>query len=369
MAFVSDNASNIKKAITEEFGSDKWLPCLAHTLNLIPAKLIKSDVIDTIHKKVKSIVKYFKQSVSAADALRLVSELMLIQNVETRWNSTYDMYERFTVLSEKIASILLKCPNGPEMLSASELLTVKEFVDLLKPFKDATTIVSGETYVTGSQAIPVVKNLKIALDSRNVNTDVGRHMKKLLSEEFANRFERIEQSSIRAMATILDPRFKRLYFSDKLACANAVNKITVTINHDILETSKASCENNNPNKNQSVETNDFWVHHHNLVQESNSNKVKQQNPKEMPEEFRYYLNQQVINRNEDLIMFWRQFPDSELSKIAIRYLTVISTSVPSERLFSRAALILTEKRNRLSPKHFQELIFLSSLSLDDWHLN
>ncbi|OXU20281.1 hypothetical protein TSAR_005908, partial [Trichomalopsis sarcophagae] len=152
MAIVSDNAANIKKAIIDEFGVEKWLSCLAHTLNLILAKLI-----------IKTIVKYFKQSVSAADALRLTSDLMLIQSVDTRWNSEYDMFERFALLSEKVASILLTCPNGPEMLSISELLTVTEFVELLKPFKDSRTIVSGEKYIIKSQAIPVIKNLKIAL--------------------------------------------------------------------------------------------------------------------------------------------------------------------------------------------------------------
>ncbi|OXU19649.1 hypothetical protein TSAR_000963 [Trichomalopsis sarcophagae] len=227
VAFVSDNAANIKKAIIDEFGIDKWLPCLTHTLNLIPAKLIKTDMISSVHSKVKGIVKYFKQSV--LDALRLVSDLMLIQSVDTRWNSSHDMYERFVLLSDKIAPILLKSSSAPEILSGSELKIIKEFVELLRTFKEATKIVSGEKYVT---------------DLLDLDTDLVRQMKKLLTEDYMYRLGKIESMPTIAMATILDPRFKRLYFSDKLASSSAVNKITKLLNNAILESSKASCENN-----------------------------------------------------------------------------------------------------------------------------
>jgi len=57
-----------------------------------------------------------------------------------------------------------------------------------------------------------------------------------------------------------------------------------------------------------------------------------------------------------------------LSIIARKYLAVVGTSVPSERLFLRAGNILTDSRNRLSPNHLQELLFLNSLSVKDWQL-
>lgn len=116
---VSDNAANIKKAITEAFGTEKHLPCFAHTLNLIPASIIKDDIIiSEFCKKVKNIVTYFKHSVVAADELRTQSALKLIQSVETRWNSTYNMLQRFIELADKINNILLQQPTAPVMLIA-----------------------------------------------------------------------------------------------------------------------------------------------------------------------------------------------------------------------------------------------------------
>lgn len=80
----------------------------------------------------------------AADELRARSTLKLIQSVETRWNSTYDMLERFIELADKVSGILLQQPAAPIMLTASELHAVKEFVQLLKPFDEATRIICGE---------------------------------------------------------------------------------------------------------------------------------------------------------------------------------------------------------------------------------
>lgn len=106
---VSDNAANIKKAIVDAFGADKYLPCFAHSLNLVLARIIDEDeVVKSFCAKIKNIVTYFKKSVIATDQLRLHSNLKLIPSVETRWNSTYNMLERFIQLSEKISCNVLQ---------------------------------------------------------------------------------------------------------------------------------------------------------------------------------------------------------------------------------------------------------------------
>ena len=90
----------------------------------------------------------------------------------------------------------------------------------------------------------------------------------------------------------------------------------------------------------------------------------------MPTNLKHYLNQPMVDRRENPIQYWQNLASvyPTLSIVATKYLAIVVTSVPSERLFSRAGNILTDSRNRLSPQHLQQLLFFNSLSAKDWQL-
>ena len=85
-------------------------------------------------------------------------------------------------LIDVIGPILLKCPSAPPMLSALEVGIVKEFIELLGPFEEATKIVCGEYYITASKTIPVINTLKNKLEIYLPITDTAKHLKKCLIE-------------------------------------------------------------------------------------------------------------------------------------------------------------------------------------------
>ena len=68
----------------------------------------------------------------------------------------------------------------------------------------------------------------------------------------------------------------------------------------------------------------------------------------------------TIQRKEFSLSYWRpnhlRFP--KLAEMTRTYLSSPCTSVDSERLFSSAAHILTEERNRLEPKKAEMLLFI-----------
>lgn len=70
-AVVTDNVANIKKAVDIGFGSNKHIPCFAHTLNLVAERSLEmSEEVSLLIIKVKSIVTWFKQSVVGSNDLR-----------------------------------------------------------------------------------------------------------------------------------------------------------------------------------------------------------------------------------------------------------------------------------------------------------
>ncbi|XP_066583336.1 E3 SUMO-protein ligase ZBED1-like isoform X2 [Prorops nasuta] len=353
VVIVCDNGANIKKAVKDAFGVETQLSCFAHTLNLIPSKVIESDNINYICRKVKIIVAYFKKSVIAMDNLRAVSDLKLIQSIDTRWNSTHDMLVRFIELSEKIGSVILRLPAAPSMITATELQTSKEFVELLKPFKDATMIICGEYYMTASKAIPIVNTLKAAISQSEPKTVEGNNMKQLLLQQIELRFQNIEEDTILATATILDPRFKSIHFHDKTACSKVTMNIAALINNSPISDIKD--ENYSVSVNINNNVNNFWLHHLNLVHKSKEKVSAHLN--KIPDDLQFYLSQPPIEMDACPIKFW-QSNNSPLNKLGQRYLAAIASSVPCERLFSRAGRIITESRNRLSSEHLQQLLFL-----------
>ncbi|XP_066585542.1 E3 SUMO-protein ligase ZBED1-like [Prorops nasuta] len=361
VAIVSDNGANIKKAVKDAFGESKHLSCFAHSLNLIPTKVIESKEISFICKKVKCIVTYFKKSVAAMDNLRSISDLKLIQSIETRWNSTHDMFERFVELFDKVSSVLLKFPAAPIMVTAKELQILKEFIVLLKPFKEATNIISGESYLTASKVIPIVNTLKTALNDSRPTTETANEMKKLLLEQFELRFSNIEEEPIFGFATILDPRFKSIHFRDKTTISKITNEITA-----ILHNSTSNKENeDNLLTHINISYDHFWSYHQTLVHQLKSKEKHTFKENKISEDLRYYLNYPPIEMDTCPIQYWSA-NNSGLNKLGRKYLAAIASSVPCERLFSKAGRIVTESRNRLNSEHLHQLLFLGSLPFEDW---
>lgn len=77
-------------------------------------------------------------------------------------------------------------------------------------------------------------------------------------------------------------------------------------------------------------------------------------------EIKMYSEEANLDRKKDPLIWWseRQRVYPWLSQLAQKYLCICATSVPCERIFSKAGQIVTERRNRLKSKNVEKLIFL-----------
>lgn len=154
--------------------------------------------------------------------------LTLIQSVSTRWNSCLDMLERFNTLSAIVAKILATRRNAPDITS-SELSVIRDLIIMLTPFKQATEEISGDQYVTSSFAIPIANLLQKGLEEVKPFTEFGVAVQKSLLNLVIAKLEPLERHLHLAIATILDPRFKRIHYNSALAVSTAITAVSKEI--------------------------------------------------------------------------------------------------------------------------------------------
>lgn len=110
-------------------------------------------------------------------------------------------------------------------------------------------------------------------------------------------------------------------------------------------------------------TGNIWRFHPTLMKEKYPEE-QETNQNVIGIDFRNYLSQPVEDLKKcDPIKYWCNHKDTmykKISKVAYKYMCIVGTSVPSERLFSVAGNIVMPNRNRLSGERLHRLIFLKS---------
>lgn len=216
---VSDNAANMTKA-EELLQCELHLGCYAHTLNLAVQKCLGVQSVARILARVKRIVGFFHRSSVDAAMLKSQSTLLevpyhkLVMDVCTRWNSAYDMLERYLSLQAAIVSVLVSKElknkeKDLKFLSDDETTLAEEIVTCLKPLKAITTTMCSETSPTASIIIPIHHQLidNILLPKEGDSPTIV-NMKKSMSSNLKERYASKEHVSNKI--TALDPRFKSL---------------------------------------------------------------------------------------------------------------------------------------------------------------
>ncbi|XP_051811807.1 zinc finger BED domain-containing protein 4-like [Acanthochromis polyacanthus] len=200
---VTDAAANMKACARKLH--IRHTICIAHSLNLTVRKSCdKIETLTGIRNKTKQIVTYFRTSTTAKEKLGQVQLQMgspvkkLINEVSTRWNSTYLMLERMVELKESMMVSLASLNSEIPPLTTQDFETIQETLHVLAPFHQATVELSEEKRVSGSKVIPMLKMLHHSLQRNAVSmtTETAKTLVENLNKRLTETVCGLESSSV-----------------------------------------------------------------------------------------------------------------------------------------------------------------------------
>ena len=153
-------------------------------------------------------------------------QLKLIQEVETRWNSTFNMLQRLFEQREPVGAALGSLTTDISPRSSEDYGIISKCLVVLGPFNDATTELSQEKRVSGSKVIPLLTMLDHCLSEEMEKTpSIGSSLAEKLRMLLREKLDRLQTMSIMCLATLLDPRFRKIGFLSPTRASEAETRL------------------------------------------------------------------------------------------------------------------------------------------------
>jgi hypothetical protein len=379
------------------------LYCIDHNLHL-NSKLAFEDTnlpeAENSMKAARSQIEFFNSSTQALDKLHQMQKTTragkksvgLIQDVKTRWWSTWRMLQRLIELTPTIDALIYSGQVATNALSATQKQVLTEIEALLAPMAKAQKTLEGDKYPTISSVPFLIWKLRENLRARTIpreHDDISaptRYLAQKMYSDFVDkrygdgskvfhldyvlgRQQRyISLHKIVIVAAFLDPRFKNLHPFVPESDRPAVFSYVLTLMRSLTDTNNTSeplseQQQEQPTTNDTATTSqdsdDIFAE---LITESGEQNdyITDDNAMICEAELNRYKGIKPIHHQHNPLKWWSEnsakFP--LLSQLALRYLAIPATSASSERLWSRAANIITKSRTQLEGHVVSDLIML-----------
>jgi hypothetical protein len=143
----------------------------------------------------------------------------------------------------------------------------------MKPFFTITKELSGESYITASKVIPLLNCLKQKIELTETHSETSMLLKQNILQQILKRFGTIENLKLLSVATLLDPRFKKIHFTCALSCSEAVQRATYFMceayNKQVTISVKQQEEIHKPDETI-INSDSLWDYHKPLVNKVNN---------------------------------------------------------------------------------------------------
>lgn len=357
-AITSDRAANMLAMVA--LMGIPHVPCFAHAINTVVQKLLGHNQVSTVIKKMRSLYNVFAHSANANRALNQVQiEKQLPQNqmpssCETRWWSELNQMKYVVEQQDALFKCLTEYENGRHennILSISEIRTVKELLPLLKKMESFSNTLSIEHDISSSGILKSVSEITRLLNSHRltssdqVSLSFHLHMKKVGNILKSIYDTATDETSHIDMSQYMDPRF------DKINCSNmdAIIRIDAAHINVVLPTNITQDNDKNPFSDL-FDDEDICP---------TTMSLAAANPIE--DEIARFRCEPRMPYSSNILEFWnsRKGVYPILSNIAKKYLCINASSVAVERLFSTSGRVMTKFRLSLNGEHSEQLIFIA----------
>ena len=267
---------------------------------------------------------------------------------------------------QQIATVLMEGKVRHLMVEGEDITIMENLVSILQPFQKATEALSTEQYPSISTVKPLLFQLMEKTLQEKANDDsTCKKVKKEIKSDLAGRYQDSAVQRVINVTAFLDPRYKELPFlsvPEREAVMEQVEDELIamyTISRDDTEKNEPeeSAEGEPPMKQAKKGPvadllGDLFAKDSLPQRLDYSEKVRK--------ELLLYKAEQPAELDSDPLQWWqnRRLAYPQISALVQRKFSITATSVPSERLFSSAGMIISSRRNSLLPSNADKLIFL-----------
>ncbi|XP_071905600.1 zinc finger BED domain-containing protein RICESLEEPER 2-like [Coffea arabica] len=318
--------------------------CCAHILNLIVQDGLKE--IDKSVELIRECVKYVKGSqtrklrfTECITQTSLDSKKALVQDIPTRWNSTYRMLSSALYYRLAFGHLQLSDSNFRCCPSLEEWERVEKICGFLQVFYEATNAFSGSKYPTSNLYFPQVFKIQLKLSEECNSSD--DFMRRIGSQIYNKLYGPGSNELVKIRNALFD----------------VYNEYVKTFN---IPGASSSCSRG---------SNEVYSHGSKDQEDNQSFDVLKEFDQFDTFEFvssaqksqlELYLDEPRAKRSSHIIVldYWKaqQFRFPDLSKLARDILCVPVSTVASESAFSLGGRILDQFRSSLSPQIVEALV-------------
>jgi len=334
-AVITDTASVMKAAwriIEERYPSIVCLGCNSHIMNLLIGDILKIDQIKSVVENAKKLVNYFKGHVQAAAKLKRIQkenyskEIALVLPALTRWGTHLDCFQSLQNSKTALEQALMDVRIRQNMDSTLRTHILSD--DFWKDLNIITKIMQ-----------PMVSTLKLFESDISILSTIYSYFKKVMDQinqidcdfsdklqEFITKRWEYAYHPIMMTAYMLDPQFLEESKTNGIE-STGYAEFTTFVNKRF-------------NQEEAVELFAELVNFRNKSSPYDNEII--------------WKSANILNSS----LWWQSWATSKLQQLAIKILSIPTSSAAAERNFSTFGFIHNKIRNRLKNDRVKKLVYI-----------